>query len=73
MLRQARKLCARGDLGINCIRITLHVVELAAYCCFHLAAAWLLLFGDIEENSACPLSADIENWTSAPTPKVSHP
>jgi hypothetical protein len=27
---------------------------LAAYCIFHLTAAWLLLFGDIEESSACP-------------------
>jgi hypothetical protein len=54
MRRQARKLCARGDQGIDSIKITLQVVELAAYCCFYFAAAWLLLFGDIEESSACP-------------------
>jgi hypothetical protein len=54
MRRQARKLCARGDQGIDGIKITLQVVKLAAYCSFYLAAAWLLLFSDIEENSACP-------------------
>ena len=53
MRRQAQKLCARGDQGIDGIKITLQIVKLAAYCGFHLAAAWLLLFGDIEESSAC--------------------
>jgi hypothetical protein len=54
MRRQARKLCARCEQGIDSIKITLQIVKLAAYCGFYHAAAWLLLFGDIEERSACP-------------------
>jgi hypothetical protein len=54
MRHQARKLCASCDQGIDSIKITLQVVELAAYCGFYLAAAWLLLFGDIKESSAGP-------------------
>ena len=54
MRRQHRKLCNRGDQGIDSIKIPLQVVELAANCGFYLAAAWLLLFGDIEESRACP-------------------
>jgi hypothetical protein len=54
MRLQARKLCARGDQGIDGTKITLQVVELVAYSGFYLAAAWLLLFVDIEESSACP-------------------
>jgi hypothetical protein len=54
MRRQARKLCTRGGQGIDGIKIPLLVVELAAYFGFYLAAAWLLLFGYIEESSACP-------------------
>lgn len=54
MRRQARKLCASCDQGIDSIKITLQAIELTAYCGFYLAAAWLLLFSDIEESSACP-------------------
>jgi hypothetical protein len=54
MRRQARKLCTRGDQGIDGIKMTLQIVKLAAYCCLYLADAWLLLFSDIEESSACP-------------------
>lgn len=53
MRRQARKLCTRGGQGIGGIKIPLQVVELAAYFGFYLAAS-LLLFGYIEESSACP-------------------
>jgi hypothetical protein len=56
MRLQAGKLCTRGDQGIDGFKIVLQVVELATYCSFYLAAAWLLLFGDIEENSTCPSS-----------------
>lgn len=38
----------RPNLGF---KISLQVVELVAYCGFYLAAAWFLLFGDIEETA----------------------
>ena len=50
---KSRKACTRGDQGINGIKISLQVVELAAYCGFDLPPAWPLLFGDIEESSTC--------------------
>jgi hypothetical protein len=50
---QAGKHCARDDQGIDSIKILLQVVELATYCGFYLAASGFLLFGDIEEKSAC--------------------
>ncbi len=54
MRLQARKPCPRSDQGTDSITITLQVVELASYCGFYSSTAWLLLFGDIEENSTCP-------------------
>ena len=50
---QAGKHCARGDQGIDSFKSPLQEAELATYCGFYLAASWFLLFGDIEEKSAC--------------------
>jgi hypothetical protein len=61
MRLQGRKPGPRGDEGIDGIKIPLQVVELVAYCGFYLAAAWLLLFGNVEEDSTCP--TPIISWT----------
>jgi hypothetical protein len=50
---QAGKHCARNYQSIGSFKIPLKVVDRATYCGFYLAASWFLLFGDIEEKSAC--------------------
>jgi hypothetical protein len=51
---QARKHCARGDQGIDSIKIPLQVVKLTVYGGFYFASPWLSLFGYIEKSSTCP-------------------
>ena len=51
MRLKSRKPCARNDQGINGIKISLQVVELAANGCFDFPAPRLFLFGDIEKSS----------------------
>jgi len=53
MRLKSRKPCARGNQGINGIKIPLQIIELAAYRCFDFAATRLFLFGDIEKSSSC--------------------
>ena len=53
MRLKSRKPCARGDQGINGIKISLQVIELTAYRCFDFPATKLFLFGDIEKSSSC--------------------
>ncbi len=50
---QARKGYPRSDQSIDCIKISLYIVELAVYCGFYLAAAGLLLLGDTKEVGTC--------------------
>jgi hypothetical protein len=57
---QARKHGTRSDQGIDSIKIPLQIVELSVYGSFYLSAAWLLLFGDIEESSTSPTT--IVTW-----------
>ena len=51
---KSRKTCATGDQGINGIKISLQVVELAAYCGVYFLSARLFLFGDNEKSRSCP-------------------
>jgi hypothetical protein len=51
---EAQKHCARGDQGIDSIKITLQVVKLAEYGGLYFASPWLFLFGYIEKSSMCP-------------------
>ncbi len=51
---QAGKRCTSGDQGIDGFKISLQVVELATYCGVYLAAAWFLLFCNIEKKRTCP-------------------
>jgi hypothetical protein len=50
---KSRKPCTRGDQIVNGIKISLQVDELAAYCGLDLPSAWLLLFGNTEEDGTC--------------------
>ena len=49
-----RKACARNDQSIDGIKISLQVVELAAYGGIYFPPAWPFLFGDIEESGTRP-------------------
>ena len=63
---QARKPCPGSNQGVDGIKTSLQIVELAAYCGFYLPPARLLLFGDIEESSTC-LAAIISRLMLAKT------
>ena len=51
---KGRKACARSDQNIDGIKISLQVVELAAYGGIYFPSAWPFLFGDIEESGTRP-------------------
>ncbi len=60
MRLQTRKPGPISDQGIDSIKITLQVVELAANSGFYVSTARLLLFGDIEEYRMCPATILLE-------------